>query len=360
MNPEMQGMEAMANGPLFGPDGAQAVQGAVDPADDRELFKLLDIKGLAKLVPFTGSEDDWNSWHFRTKAAAPLIGLHELIQLAEQLPEPDEQNFTPDQRRRSLLLWSLLSQLVGGIAYTILRMVPYGHGAQAWHKIYFEYEAPDQVLRQMTILVGLLEPRWGNDVASFEDKWLKWELQIEELAATTNIRIQDHVRAAVLLTKSPRPIRRFLEQQAMNVQASYQNLRTALRMYLAKMKSYDREGRVRVEPMEVDVLGDSAETSGPTLAELLDDVDTDDEVLAVLRDHLRTRRNFPTTAAGASSSSNQPPQATATVPTDSVPKYGKKQWKHKPKSKAKSSNKPKSDGDAKMPQAKKKFEGVCF
>ena len=94
----------------------------------------------------------------------------------------------------------------------------------------------------------------------------------------------------------------------MNVQASYQNLRTALRMYLAKMKSYDREGRVRVEPMEVDVLGDdSAETSGPTLAELLDDVDTDDEVLAVLRDHLRTRRSFPTTAAGASSSSNQPP-----------------------------------------------------
>ena len=104
MNPEMQGMEAMANGPLLGPDGAQAVQGAVDPADDRELFKLLDIKGLAKLVPFTGSEDDWNSWHFRTKAAAPLIGLHELIQLAEQLPEPDEQNFTPDQRRRSLLI----------------------------------------------------------------------------------------------------------------------------------------------------------------------------------------------------------------------------------------------------------------
>ena len=73
-----------------------------------DLFRLFDLKGQTKLVPFSGSQDDWRDWHFRTNAAAPFLGLGGLILKSEQRATPDEASFTDRERRSSLLLWSLL------------------------------------------------------------------------------------------------------------------------------------------------------------------------------------------------------------------------------------------------------------
>ena len=258
-----------------------------------DLFKLVDLKGQTKLVPISGSQDDWRDWHFRTKAAAPSLSLGGLILKSKQRAPPDEASFTHRDRRSSLLLWPLLFQLVAGRAYTLLRLVPIGHGATAWHKTFAEYEAPDQVARQMNILVGLLELEWRQDVGTFLDKWLKWELQLEELAANCNISLPDHVKAAILLTKSPKPIRRFLENQTMQVQATYATMRVALRMFLSRARTFDREDKSRIEPMGVDELPQDAEVYE------CDSVD-DEELLALLRNRLRPRQD----ASGAGSLSS--------------------------------------------------------
>ena len=100
---------------------------------------------------------------------------------------------------------------------------------------------PHQIPRQMAILVGLLEPKFGSDVNTFLDKYLSWERRIEELAANSGITLPEQVRCAILMTKSPKPIRRYLENQAMQVQTSYMAMRQALQLYLYRLRSFNAE-----------------------------------------------------------------------------------------------------------------------
>ena len=78
--------------------------------------------------------------------------------------EPHEETFSDELKGQSKLLYDVLVQLVHGRAYAILKLVPAGHGMTAWARIFAEYELPDQIPRQMSILSGLLDPKWGKDV----------------------------------------------------------------------------------------------------------------------------------------------------------------------------------------------------
>ena len=111
---------------------------------------------------------------------------------------------------------------------------------------------PQQIPRQMAILVGLLEPKFGGDVSTFLDKYLNWERRIEELSANSGITLPEQVRCAIIMTKSPKPIRRYLENQAMQVQTSYPAMRQALQLYLYRLRSFNSEGVSSA--MEVDEL----------------------------------------------------------------------------------------------------------
>ena len=56
-----EGMDTGAVGDT-GPHG-----GDVAAQLQQNMLRMVDIKGLAKLVPFSGAEEDWPEWHFRTK-----------------------------------------------------------------------------------------------------------------------------------------------------------------------------------------------------------------------------------------------------------------------------------------------------
>ena len=236
----------------------------VDVADDhghardvqRNISKLVDLRGLAKLTPFSGAEVDWPDWRFRTRALGPLLGLSKIFDAAERsIADPPEETWSDEDRTASQLLWSILSQTLQGRAYSILRLVSEGKGATAWYRIYQDYQMPTQIPKQMAILVGLLEPKFGSDVAGFLDRYLAWERRVEELAANSGIVLPESIRCAILMTKSPKPIRHYLENQAMIVQTSYQAMRHALQLYLYRMRSFDSEGTGT--SMEVDELWQS-------------------------------------------------------------------------------------------------------
>ena len=139
----------------------------------QNMLRMVDLKGLTKLTPFSGAEEDWPEWHFRTKALGPLLGLAGIIRTAElATADPDEEAWSIQDRAASQLLWSILSQTLQGRAYSILRLVPEGRGATAWFRVYQDYQMPNQIPRQMAMLVGLLEPRFGVDTTGFLDKFL--------------------------------------------------------------------------------------------------------------------------------------------------------------------------------------------
>ena len=260
----------MANGDNGRTEDVRPVVGsAADTAlqMQQNMLKMVDIKGLAKLTPFSGAEEDWPEWHFRTKALGPLLGLSDMIRGAESsTTDPNESVFSERDKALSQLLWSILCQTLQGRAYSILRLVPEGLGATAWYRVYQDYQMPNQVPRQMALLVGLLEPKFGSDATGFLDKFLAWERRIADLQAHSNIVLPESVKCAVLMTKSPKAIRRFLEHQAVIVQTSYAAMREALQLYLYRSRSFGSDGSPvameldvaeRAEP--VDAWNDSAE-----------------------------------------------------------------------------------------------------
>ena len=235
----------------------------------RGLSKMVDLRGLTKLTTFSGAEADWADWRFRTKALGPLLGISGIFEAAERsVADPPEETWSDADRMASQLLWSILSQTVQGRAYSILRMTQEGRGATAWFRIFQDYQMPNQIPRQMSILVGLLEPRFGNDVSTFLDKFLLWERRLSDLAANSGIVLPEAVKCAILMTKAPKPIRRFLENQAVIVQQSYPAMRQAMQLYLYRNRSFDADGTATA--MEVDQLDKDGNAWQPGFQQLED------------------------------------------------------------------------------------------
>ena len=109
---------------------------------------LFDLKGITRLLDFTGREEDWADWHYRTKAVMPLLGLYDLIvQVEAQQQSPDQAQLSQADQAKSKLLWSLLTQVCKGRAYTILRLCPDGCGVLVWWRLYQQYQTPTQITR---------------------------------------------------------------------------------------------------------------------------------------------------------------------------------------------------------------------
>ena len=123
---------AMPNGEGGAPAGADVQADVRPPVAVPRVHPdaLLDLKGITRLQEFTGREDDWADWHYRTKAVMPLLGLYDLVTQTEAQRVPPEQlNLSLEDQAKSKLLWSLLTQVCKGRAYTILRLCPDGCGA---------------------------------------------------------------------------------------------------------------------------------------------------------------------------------------------------------------------------------------
>eukprot|EP00972_Heterocapsa_arctica_P048567 7158400-Heterocapsa_arctica.AAC.1 len=60
-----------------------------EPAQPEEWgARLLDLKGVARPPPFDGRVSSWGDWRFRILAVCDLLGLADLMQVAERNPTP--------------------------------------------------------------------------------------------------------------------------------------------------------------------------------------------------------------------------------------------------------------------------------
>jgi hypothetical protein len=146
-----------------------------------ELAKIVDLKGLLKLQTFDGSDKGWQDWCFRFTSIAVLLNLEPTMKaVAAQKDAFDDDLATGIEAEVSLLLWGLLVQCVHGRAYSILRSYPRGHGLFVWQALVREY-APSSTAKHMSVLAGLLSPKFSSGLQQFHEQFLRWEQQLHEL-----------------------------------------------------------------------------------------------------------------------------------------------------------------------------------
>ena len=207
---------------------------------------VIDLKGLWKPAIFSGCESDWAEWRFRQSVGFQLIGLEDLTRLAERSLERDlDHGVVPrETEAASLFLHSLLVQTCTGKALTIVRMA--GHnGLIAWKRLANEYE-PRQAMRSAAMLTGLLNPRW-DATRDFSYQWLEWERQLSFYEDSTGSLLPDEIKCATILRWAPAHIRDFLRSCPVDCMSDYATLRTQLRLYFLRNRTFDSTGAARYE-----------------------------------------------------------------------------------------------------------------
>ena len=212
------------------------------------LAKLVDLKGLAKVEPFSGREAEWASWRFRFQNVLGLLpGLDALMdRAAEHRGELIEQELSPTAQAQSHLLWALLVQLCRGRAFLIVRLGQKNCGFAAWNRLCAEYQQPDVVARNLAVMMGLLQPTFPQSLAAFGDSLLDWEWRVAEFSGHSGMVIPEPIQCAVLMSRAPRSVRAYLQSQATDVGTDWRKMRQALQLFLLRHQTYDAAGRASV------------------------------------------------------------------------------------------------------------------
>ena len=84
-----------------------------------DFTRMIDLKGIAKPVPFTGTEEEWNDWKFRFLSVCSMLGLRQCMEQAAQMADLDESSLSADVKVKSAFLYDLLAQLMHGRAYAL-------------------------------------------------------------------------------------------------------------------------------------------------------------------------------------------------------------------------------------------------
>ena len=228
-------------------------------SDGQDFSRLVDLKGLAKLPEFDGTDASWPDWKIRFEALIGLMGMESALKEARTVV-PDEDLLPDRDKRMSSTLWSIMAQILHGRAYSLLKTVKPHFGFTAWNRLWKGYELPDQVPKQMAMLSSLLKPKWINEVGNFMDQFLAWEYALAELEyMSTSLRLTDEVKIAIVMSEAPRAIRHYLQIQPPTAIATYPALRETVQLYLMRGRNFDNRGMPRStnlgdDAMEVDPL----------------------------------------------------------------------------------------------------------
>ena len=119
--------------------------------------RLLDLRGVAPVPRFAGTEGEWEEFRLKLCTAMALLGMSDLIEAAarERMPILIE-SMTSAVLARSRFLYSLLVQICSGRALAIIRLVTSQKGFEAWRQLEAEF-APVEPSRAVAMLAGLLE-----------------------------------------------------------------------------------------------------------------------------------------------------------------------------------------------------------
>ena len=143
----------------------------------------------------------------------------------------------PHRRETDKALYMSLAMVCKNEALDLVKTVTHKRGFESWRKLSKEYGATTGTsLHEYT---NLLE----YDTDGFKKRLLKWENQIVDFQKATGEVFSDRLKCAIVLSRSPAPIRTYLRVQN---RGDYGALRVALMNYLEAED--DDHGPV---PMEV-------------------------------------------------------------------------------------------------------------
>ena len=146
----------------------------------------------------------------------------------------------PDRTETDKALYMSLAMVCKNEALDVVKTVTHKRGFESWRKLSKEYGAPTGTsLHEYT---NLLEYDFGT-TDGFKKRLLKWENQIVDFQKATGEVFSDRLKCAIVLSRSPAPIRTYLRVQN---RGDYGALRVALMNYLKAED--DSHGTV---PMEV-------------------------------------------------------------------------------------------------------------
>ena len=132
----------------------------------------------------------------------------------------------PDRRETDKALYMSLAVVCKNEALDVVKTVTHKRGFVSWRKLSKEYGATTG-----TSLHGctkLLEYDFGT-TDGFKKRLLNWENQIVDFQKATGEVFSDRVKCAIVLSRSPAPIRTYLRVQN---RGDYGALRLALMNYL--------------------------------------------------------------------------------------------------------------------------------
>ena len=122
---------------------------------------IVDIRALVRPPDFDGSENGWKEWAFTFRSFAGLLELGGLLDSAVGAGAWDD-----GLRDKPRLLNHLLVQLLRGQAAAVARTAERQKGADMWILLKEEFE-PRAGGRRSAMLVGILDPKWSGDAATF-------------------------------------------------------------------------------------------------------------------------------------------------------------------------------------------------
>ena len=193
-----------------------------------EAAKLVNLKDLAKPMPFDGSEANWRDWRFRFENVCTLLGFLDQMQEATRHAGVELEALELDYVEAARVLYSILVCVCGGKALSLVRSLPQGSGFRAWKLLVEEYE-PVVAARRAAVLSELLTPRWTD--ANFIVQWYRWERELRQYEVTLGVVIPSDIKCAILARHAPNRVKEFLRLSATDVTTNYEELRGAIRSF---------------------------------------------------------------------------------------------------------------------------------
>ena len=162
---------------------------------------------------------------------------------------------------RGRFLYGLLVGLCSGRALGIIRLVPEGHGLEAWRKLVLEYE-PRLATRHCAMLTAVLTPSWSEG-APFLEQLVAWERQVSQYEEASGEQVADSVKCAVITSKAPAMIRQFLQLSPVDYTEDYAQLREALHRYIVRGRHYAGTGAAMIgDAMDIGMVSAAFRSKG--------------------------------------------------------------------------------------------------
>ena len=171
----------------------------------------MDPKLFGKPSDFSEDRQKWRhiGWVVRNLFGFLYDAAEEWLDQAASAPG-ELGEAVPDRRETDKVLYMSLAVVCKNEALVVVKTVTHKRGFESWRKLCKEYGSTTGTsLHEYT---NLLEYDFGT-TDGFKKKLFKWENQIVDFQKATSEVSSDRLKSAIVLPRSPAPIRTYLRVQ---------------------------------------------------------------------------------------------------------------------------------------------------